>query len=210
MVVLLVALTFGLCFLIDRLTNPKPKISNPKWIQPDQAFQKTLGDEHHIAGYRLRTGVLFHPGHMWVKQEGRDRARIGLDDFICQLNTPIKTISCPAHHTLIQGAPCLRLQTHTHTIDILAPIGGEIIAINNTCFQHPTQILTDPFEAWLLIVENKHLLTERNNLIQGEWIFVWHKQEGAQLHLRKRMGLPIDNAFLNTFFGREAVPCSGH
>ena len=210
MVVLLVALTFGLCFLIDRLTNPKPNISNAKWIQPDPAFQKTLGEEYRIAEYRLRTGVFLHPGHMWVKQEGRERARIGLDDFICQLNTPIKTISCLAHNTLIQGAPCLNLQTPTYTIDILAPIGGKIIATNNTYFQNPNQIVTDPFLAWLFIIENKHLPTEQNNLIKGEWIFVWYKQEGAQLHLRKRMGLPIDQAFLNTFFGREAVPCSGH
>jgi len=210
MVVLLVALTFGLCFLIDRLTNPKPNTSHSIWIQPDQAFQKTLGEEHNIAGYRLRTGVFLHPGHMWVKQEKGNRARIGLDDFICKLNTPIKTISCLVQKSLIQGAPCLRLQTQTHTIDILAPIGGTIIATNNTCIQNPNQIVTDPFLAWLWIVENPHLPIERNNLIHGEWIFVWYKQEGAQLNRRKRMGLPVDHAFLNTFFGREAMPCSGH
>jgi len=210
MVVLLVALTFGLCFFIDRLTTPKPKTSNSIWIQPDQAFQKTLGIESKIDGYRVRSDVLFHIGHMWVKPEGKNRARIGLDDFACQLNAPIKTIAGINHDQLRQGAPCLCIHTQTHTIDILSPIGGKIIATNEVIFQNPNIIMADPFLAWLFIVENKYLPTELNNLIQGKWVFVWSKQEATQLRLRNRMGLHIDDAFLNTFFGHEAISCSDH
>jgi glycine cleavage system H lipoate-binding protein len=210
MVVLLVALTFVICFLIDRLANQKPNIPHSIWIQPDQAFQKTLGVEYRVDGYRIRSNVYFHTGHMWVKPEGPHRARIGLDDFACQLNAPIHTITRTHEHQLRQGAPCLRIHTHAHTIDLLAPIGGKIIATNETVFQNPNQMTTDPFGAWLFVVENKHLPTEQNNLIQGEWVFVWVEQEAAQLRQSYRMGLHINDAFLNTFFGHEAASCSGH
>jgi len=137
MVVLLVLLTFGICALIDFLTKQKPILPTPIWIQSDDTFRKTLGFEHRIAGYRIRDGVAFHPGHLWVKPEGVHRARIGIDDFVCRLQAPITKLTCDTSETIVQGAPFLNLYTHQQSVGLLAPIGGKIIASNPVCMQHP-------------------------------------------------------------------------
>lgn len=210
MVVLLVALTFGICLLIDRLTHPKPAPPTSVWIQPDHVFQNTLETEQTVEGYRYYEGVHFHQGHMWVKTEGSFRARIGLDDFVCKHAFPTTALEPLSKHTFRQGAPCLRIYTQTHHIDLLSPIGGKIIATNKVSFQSPSQIAKNPFVTWLFLVENKNMPTEQNNLIRGEWVFIWMKQEASQLRLRQKMGLQIDDVFLSTFFSGQAPPCSGH
>lgn len=191
MVVILVALTFVICLIIEKLTHHKTETPKSFWIQSNQAFEKTLGEEQRIEGYRIRTNLHFHPGHMWVKAEGATRARIGIDDFLAQNLSPILSLASPALATQIkQGAPCLTVQAQPVNQQILAPIGGTIIAINEACLTSPQRILNDPYTAWLLIVENEHLTTECNNLIYGEWVFAWFKQEQARLRVQKRMAAP--------------------
>lgn len=208
MVALLVVLTVVICLLFDWLMRPQNTHQTPPiWIRSNNAFRDALGAELAVEGFRLREGLYFHPGHMWVFAEGPNRVRIGMDDFACQLSNPLSKIELPQiEQVLTQGAPAFRLFHNGQVMNLSAPIGGCVIAVNRAVAQTPQAINRDPFAAWLAIVQSSDLQTELNNLMSGDLVFVWTVHEAVRLRTRKRVGLSPDPDFLHTFFRGETQP----
>ncbi len=209
MVVILVIITVALCFIIDWFTKTQPATPKPSiWLRSDTEYQQALSPAFFVEGYRLREGFYFHPGHTWVFCEGPNRARIGIDDFACQLSHPIKQINLLApDQTLTQGAHAIRLQGHGQMLTLSSPLSGRIIAINSTLWQTPENLNRDPFANWLIIIQTDTLKIQLNNLLSGELIHIWMAHAATRLRIRKHLGLPLDSAFCQGFFCGVA-PCS--
>ena len=137
--------------------------------------------------FAVPEGLYYHQGHTWAIPESDEVVRIGIDDFAQKLIGIPKAIRMPkAGETLRQAQKALKLQINGKAVEVLAPVSGEVIAVNKEVEQHPELVNEDPYHrGWLLRVKDRNLATELKNLLSGKLAKTWmHETEHA---LRQRM-----------------------
>jgi glycine cleavage system H lipoate-binding protein len=180
MVVLLVLATFLILILIDYLLHRgqvAAVVAEPKrGLVP--AFDASL-----VGGFVLRGEVAYHPGHTWAMDEGRNIARIGLDDFAVKLLGKVESMVLPQLNRWIrQGQKIFTFTCHGKTVEMLSPIEGEVIAINRKAIENPDTVSSDPYgKGWLLAVKAPQIETNLKNLLTGRLAVRWMEEASERL-----------------------------
>ncbi|HSL23075.1 MAG TPA: glycine cleavage system protein H [Vicinamibacterales bacterium] len=122
--------------------------------------------------FRVPQGVLLHPGHAWARPFGEKKpglVAVGMDDFAQQLVGPLVAIDLPAVGTVLeQGSRGWRLRADSKTVDMLSPVSGRVVAINNALLEDARAISADPYgRGWLMEVEAPRLVTNTKQLLSG-------------------------------------------
>jgi glycine cleavage system H protein len=93
--------------------------------------------------------------HEWVRTNGAT-VRIGITDYAQQQLGDVVFVSLPeVGATLAAGDPCGEVESTKSVSDIYAPVGGVVVARNETLDQHPDQLNTDPYgDGWLFEIES--------------------------------------------------------
>ncbi|MFC1843953.1 glycine cleavage system protein H [Thermodesulfobacteriota bacterium] len=146
--------------------------------------------------FRVPDNILFHQGHTWVKREETepDIVLVGIDDFAQKLAGPMGLKNKPAVGTFIrQGERGWSLQDGEKSVDMLAPVSGEVVEVNkdllsalkeNTC--NDSELSSDPYgKGWVLKVKPDDFERERKGLLSGTLARKW--MEEAVEHLRSKM-----------------------
>ena len=180
MVVLLVLATFLIFILIDFLRHRGEvavMAAEPRPIAVP-AFDASL-----VGGYVLRPELAYHPGHTWVMDEGRNVARIGLDEFAVRLLGKVESLRLPQLNRWIrQGQKIVALTRGGETVEMLSPIEGEIIAMNREAVENPDVIRQDPYgKGWLLAVKAPQIETNLKNLLSGRLAVRWMEEAAERL-----------------------------
>lgn len=91
--------------------------------------------------------------HEWVAVEG-DTATIGISEFAVHLLSDLTYADLPAvGKKIVQGQPFGEVESVKAVSDLYAPIGGEVIARNDTLPDHLELLTKDPFGAgWMVKV----------------------------------------------------------
>ncbi len=120
-------------------------------------------------GFHVPQGYYLHPGHAWVKLEGEDMVRVGLDEFALKLLGPLDSIDIPVlGKRLRQDQPGFILRRGEHAMAVLAPISGVITDVQTELGQDPARALADPYgQGWLVRVKASSLRLELPRLILG-------------------------------------------
>lgn len=128
-----------------------------------------------IAGFLVPEGVRFHPGHAWVRIEGDNLVTVGLDDFAGKLLGRAEALHLPPAGTrLMQGARGWSIKSDSKTVDMLAPVDGEIVAVNAAAASSPKLAFSDPYgQGWLLKIRSSNLAANLKNLIPTEMVSGW-------------------------------------
>ena len=110
------------------------------------------GQPGEPAGSRSRPPRYFHPGHAWARVEADGFVTIGMDDFAQKLVGEVKGVRLPAGRlTRRTGGTGVGHRSRRKAVDMLAPIGGTVVAVNSTVEQQPTSVNQDPYgRGWLL------------------------------------------------------------
>ena len=89
MSILFVLLTFLLILTVMYFRRPR---NHRTALQV--APSKMVDGAHHVqsAGFEVPQGYCFHPGHTWVRDEGHQDARVGIDAFAGNLFGKIDAI----------------------------------------------------------------------------------------------------------------------
>ena len=105
-------------------------------------------------GFALPGSLLFHPGHAWARLEG-SLATVGLSDFAHKLVGPIDSIKAPPVGSDVgMGARAWTLTAGGKSVDMLAPVEGKVVAVNERVLESPALLKADPYGAgWLLKIE---------------------------------------------------------
>lgn len=136
--------------------------------------------------FRVPEKLYYHPGHSWALPEGNRRVRVGLDDFAQKLVGKIDAIRVPAlGSTLHQGEKGWTLEIDSKAIEMLSPVGGKVVAINEELIQSPEKINQDPYQNWLLEVETPRFSVDKRQLLSGTMAQKW--MEGIRESLMSRM-----------------------
>ena len=127
---------------------------------------------------RLPQNLHYHQGHSWVKPEGPDVARIGVDDFAQRLIGRADFIELPRVGAFLeQGENGWRLESDSVTVDILSPVDGEVLEINEKVRDDPQIINRDPFGiGWLLKVRMPKMKGNLTNLLSGKLAAAWMQE----------------------------------
>jgi glycine cleavage system H protein len=95
--------------------------------------------------------LLYHPDHDWARVEG-DEATLGITWYAQDQLGEVVFFEPPAvGSTLKQGEVYAEVESVKAVADVLAPLSGEIVAINDKLPKNPAAINEDPYgEGWLV------------------------------------------------------------
>lgn len=130
----------------------------------------------NVNGTDVREGLHYTKDFEWVKVEG-DKVRIGITDYAQKQLREIVYAELPTTGTTItQSTPYGTVESVKAVSDLIAPITGEILQINQEVQSKPELLNEDPYgKAWLLIVKPANLQAELANLMDFNKSVEWHK-----------------------------------
>ena len=109
--------------------------------------------------------------------------KVGIDDFAQKLVGKIDALQLPqVGSQLIQGEKAWSLRVGAKSIDMLSPVDGKIVAVNESLMSSPESIGKDPYgQSWLLKVQAPKISSNLKNLLSGGLAGKW--MEGVRENL---------------------------
>ena len=146
--------------------------------------------------FRVPENIWFHQGHTWAKPDEMETGLVlvGIDDFAQKLAGPMGFRNNPTVGTFIrQGETGWSLQDEDKSVDMLAPVSGEVVEVNSALLQEldknanrVSTLHSDPYDnGWILKVKPDNFERESKGLLTGALAIKW--MEDAVEHLRGKM-----------------------
>jgi len=200
MVAVLVLFTF-ICFvavdyfLHSRRTKPLEVATRP----PEPQFLPN----NVVEGFKLAPGASYHVGHTWAAKETRNVVRVGLDDFAVRLLGNFDHLDLPARgRWLRQGEKGWTVARGNHRFEMLSPIEGEVVDVNQEVLSDPSVIHKDPYGVgWLVAVNSPAADSNLKNLLRGRLAQQWLEDslETFRSHVSPSIGVHLQD-------GGHAIP----
>lgn len=113
-----------------------------------------------MANYKIDPNAKYAKTHEWVRMEG-DVAVVGISDTAQDLLSDVVFVDLPNEgDTLSAGTAAATVESVKAAEDVIAPVSGTVIAINETLVDTPELINEDPYNAWFFKVRPASALTE--------------------------------------------------
>ncbi len=95
--------------------------------------------------------LLYHPEHDWARIEG-DHATLGITWYAQDSLGEVVFFEAPAVGTAIsKDAPYTEVESVKAVSDVVAPLSGEIVEVNESLPENPATINDDPYGAgWIV------------------------------------------------------------
>ena len=180
MSILFVLLTFLLIMSITYfLRREQPAVA----VQPRVYAQPAAPRMTREQGFEVPKGYCFHPGHTWVLDEGRQNARIGLDSFGANLLGKIDRVEVVGLNRWVrQGQKICTISRDGMAVELLSPIEGVVVSVNQDVVNDPGIVLKDPYKAgWICVVKAPEINLNLNNLLQGSLVGSWMQNSVRRL-----------------------------
>jgi glycine cleavage system H lipoate-binding protein len=180
MTILFVLLTFLVIISVRYFIEPKsePALESEIVAKPQPPRVK------REYGFEIPQDYCFHPGHTWVTKEGLNDARVGVDQFVTNLMGKIDHIDVTGTDRWVrQGQKLITLSSGGTKVDLLSPVEGVVMAINDDVLRDPSLLTNDPYEnGWIALVKSPDLKVNQKNLIQGPMVASWMQNNVARLN----------------------------
>jgi len=202
MVAVLVLVTF-ICFVaVDyflqgrrakelRAAAPAPEVE--EWNLPFNV----------VGGFNLAPGASYHLGHTWAAKETPKVVRVGLDDFAVRLLGGVDQLDLPARgRWLRQGEKGWTVARGDHRFEMLSPIEGEVVDVNQEVLDDPSLLHKDPYGVgWLVAVNSPAADSNLKNLLRGRLAQQWLEEswEVFRGHVSPSTGVHLQD-------GGHAIP----
>ena len=154
-----------------KILNKKPSAGNSAGLNRERV-------KGNSGWFKLAEGLFYHQGHSWVMPEEGDVAKVGIDDFAQKLLGKPTSIVLPRIGAQVnQGAKGWQLKVDSKLFDVLSPVDGEVLAVNEEAVKSPELIGNDPYgEGWLIKVRVPKLNSQLKNLISGKLAIAWMEE----------------------------------
>jgi glycine cleavage system H protein len=142
--------------------------------KPDEKF---LGED--LFRLDIKGSFFYHPGHTWVKVEKADEVRVGLDCFIRRMIGKVNVIVLPLSGTRCRrGENLCSIIQEEGILDIVFPLSGSILSVNQKLKDQPNLISKDPMgDGFLLTLKPKNLQRDQQYLFSGEAALSWYRKD---------------------------------
>jgi glycine cleavage system H lipoate-binding protein len=161
--------------------------------------------------FSLVKNYFYHQGHSWAMPEGKNLVKVGIDDFSQKLiGKPDRIIVPSVGERLEQGEKGWQFEIDHKRIDMLSPVAGEIIEINQEVLDNPQLLVQDPYDkGWLLKVRVPKIKSNLTNLLTGNLAQAWMQNTVNQLRgtLSGELGMVMqDGGAPVSGFAKEVFP----
>ena len=136
-----------------------------------------------VKGFEIPEKYYFHNGHTWARIESGGTIRIGLDDFSLKLLGNADAFDLPLMgKELNAGEIGWGLKRNDNIANVLSPVNGVIMEVNNDVRQKPETANNDPYgDGWLFTVKNPDLEAALKPLMSDADSIEWIDSEINQL-----------------------------
>lgn len=137
-----------------------------------------------VAGFLAPDNLRYHPGHAWLQRERPNIARVGADEFAAALAGDISKIELPKPGQWVrQGQKVWTLHRNGEIAEMVSPIEGEVIEVNQEVLKNPALLRDDPYgRGWLMIVNVPDEESTGRNLIPGNLVRNWMRDAVERLY----------------------------
>jgi glycine cleavage system H lipoate-binding protein len=136
------------------------------------------GSTARVEGYTLPKSLYYHQGHAWVAVQESGTALIGIDDFTAKLFGQPNSVTLPRlGERFRQGEKGWTLSRGGKDLEMVFPLDGEVIALNEPAAHSPEILSKEPYgRGWLVMVKTKDLKRNLRNLLRGSVATKWMEE----------------------------------
>ena len=133
-----------------------------------------------VESYEVPEGLYYSNDFEWLKIED-DKVRIGITDYAQKSLREIVYAELPAVGIEVkQDEPYGTLESVKAVSDLVSPISGTILEVNDEAQSKPESLNEDPYgKAWLLVIKPTNLQAELANLMDFNAAVEWHKAQAS-------------------------------
>lgn len=134
--------------------------------------------------FRVPTqGYFFNENNCWARVVG-NRARVGISDYMQQQLTDLTYCDLPALGAQVeQFGEAGSVESVKAVADIISPVSGQVVAVNEALAEAPELINEDPYQrGWVAELELADFQSDRELLLDGPAYLALVKQQAAQYH----------------------------
>ena len=103
---------------------------------------------------KILEGLYYSDDHEWVKVLENDIVLVGITDFAQSELGDVVFVDLPeVGDELVQGDEFGAVESVKAASDLIAPISGEILEVNDDLIGEPEKVNQEPYEAWFLKVK---------------------------------------------------------
>lgn len=103
--------------------------------------------------YKVLENLKYAKSHEWVKVEN-GVGTIGITDFAQQsLGTIVYVEGYEVGEVVSQGSECGAVESVKAASDIMSPVSGEILEVNDEVLNNPELLNSDPYTNWILKIK---------------------------------------------------------
>jgi len=142
-----------------------------------------------IKGYDMPDELYYHEEHSWARVDG-SKVTVGMTDFFQKEAGDIVFIDLPDEEDEVsQGEVCGKIQSRKWIGNLVAPVSGEIVEINEDLEDDTSLVNTDPYgKGWIIAIEASDLDSELKNLIHGDAVAGYLGKEIERAEAEKAKG----------------------
>lgn len=132
-------------------------------------------EERPVSYFRVPDGYHFHQGHSWLRKEKNSMGVVGLDDFAQKLVGKVDSVDLPrVGYHVTQGEKGWSLVSGSRSVPMLAPVSGEVVAVNQEVLRSPGILGDDPYgKGWLFKVRSPRIESDTRQLLSGKVARAW-------------------------------------
>jgi glycine cleavage system H protein len=113
------------------------------------------------------TGYFFNANDVWAQVAGT-RARVGISDYMQQRLTDITYVDPPKVGAAIEQFDEVgSVESTKAAFDVLSPVSGTVVRINEAVTDEPESINQDPYGRWIVELELTSWEEDRGLLVDG-------------------------------------------
>ncbi len=180
MSILFVLLTFLLILTVMYFRRPQ-EAQDALQVAPAKTLAAPLMAQN--AGFEVPKDHCFHPGHTWVRDEGHQNARVGIDAFAGNLFGKVDGIEMAGLNRWVrQGQKLCTVKRAGQSVELLSPVEGVLVSVNHEVLKNPSLAMEDPYKnGWLGVIKAPELAINAKNLLQGTIVAAWMQNSIARL-----------------------------
>jgi glycine cleavage system H protein len=149
---------------LQNAEKPKPGSAEVAFESPSDFIVVT----HDKYEFRVpSSGFFFNENDVWTQVSG-SRARVGISDYMQQRLTDISFVDPPeVGSTIEQFGEVGSVESTKASFDLISPVSGTVVRVNETVEDIPESINEDPYGSWIAELELTSWEEDQTLLIDG-------------------------------------------
>lgn len=185
MTLILVLLMFGTFILIDYL---RTRHAAPHLVaETAPAASRPLPAGDFVEGFLVPANVRYHPGHGWAQRERNRLLRVGVDEFGAALLGKVDRVELPKPGRWVrQGQKVWSFARNGEKTEMVSPVEGEIVEVNQEVVKDPSLLRKDPFgQGWLMTVHVPDEESVQRNFLPAHVAKAWIRNCAERLFAKQ-------------------------